>query len=290
MEVNPTVENALDNILASTEDNGAIESVHVAPIGEFYGSDLSGNAVKENVTVEALEEIASKANEGDEILCDVDHNASKIEQRDTQAAGWFSKFIVDPIKGLFAKLKLTKSGAELIKNREYRYVSPVFVLGKDNKPIELKAISLTNAPAFKGAINPILNSEPIDFEDLMLKEIDMTKEDLKKMVDEAIDAKLAKNAESLDEENEGEPSTKSESESEVQNEPDEAKNECGETKTEEAKNETVVAKEANGEKEVIKIETLNSAPLSNVQVDNEEWKNLHGEEFFKWLAAHPEVK
>ena len=283
MEVNPTVENALDSILADTEDNGAIESVHVAPIGEFYGSDLSGNAVKENMTVEALEEIASKANEGDEILCDVDHNASKIEQRDTQAAGWFSKFVVDPIKGLFAKLKLTKSGAELIKNREYRYVSPVFVLGKDNKPIELKAISLTNAPAFKGAINPILNSEPVDFEDLMLKEIDMTKEDLKKMIDEAIDAKLAKNAESPDEENEGEPSTKSESdfksESEVQNEPDEAKNECGETKTE----------EANGEEEVIKIETLNSAP-ANVQVDNEEWKNLHGEEFFKYLAAHPEVK
>lgn len=40
----------MENILSQTIDNGTIENVHIAPIGEFTGSDRDGNPVKENIT------------------------------------------------------------------------------------------------------------------------------------------------------------------------------------------------------------------------------------------------
>ena len=44
--------------------------------------------------------------------------------------------------------------------------------------------------------------------------------------------------------------------------------------------------EPKEEKEVIKIETLNSAPIPTVNAEPE-WKNLHGKAFFDWYAKHP---
>ena len=63
------------------------------------------------------------------------------------------------MKGLFANLKLTKKGKELIENREYRYVSPTFLLDEEGRPVDMPAASLTNLPAFKGFINPIINTQ-----------------------------------------------------------------------------------------------------------------------------------
>ena len=46
------------------------------------------------------------------------------------------------------------------------------------------------------------------------------------------------------------------------------------------------------EKEVIKAEVLNSSPITvGTSVNGmEAWRNLKGEEFFKYLRAHPEIK
>ena len=95
-------------------DDGAFGEIpcQIAPIGEFYGSDRDGNAISETLTSESLENLANKLNEsGKEILCDKDHASVKSgTDRDTEAQGWFSRFFIDPIKGLMGWLKLTKSG------------------------------------------------------------------------------------------------------------------------------------------------------------------------------------
>ena len=46
------------------------------------------------------------------------------------------------------------------------------------------------------------------------------------------------------------------------------------------------------EKEVIKAEVLNSSPVTvGTSVNGEEpWRKLKGEEFFKYLRTHPEMK
>ena len=60
---------------------------------------------------------------------------------------------------------------------------------------------------------------------------------------------------------------------------------------EEVKNEEVPEKKEE-EKEVIKAEVLNSSPVTvGTSVNGmEAWINLKGEEFFKYLRAHPEIK
>ena len=130
----------------------------MSPIGEFYGSDVEGNPIPEKLTEKSLSALAEKLNQGDEILADIDHASTRVgNSRDSSAVGWFSKFVVQPLKGLFATLRLTKRGKELVENREYRYLSPTFILDENGEPIDLHSASFTNIPAFKGYIKPILN-------------------------------------------------------------------------------------------------------------------------------------
>lgn len=72
--------------------------------------------------------------------------------------------------------------------------------------------------------------------------------------------------------------------------------EDGKTKEEvkeEVKEEIVEEKEEEKEKkeEVIKIEALNSAPTALKDVSGKDkWMNLHGKDFWDYLAKHPEIK
>ena len=284
-----------DQILTDTVENGTIENVHIAPIGEFTGSDADGKPIPESITAEALQKLADELNSTDaEVLADVDHGASKPGvQRDTKAAGWFTKFIVDPIKGLFANLKLTKHGKELLENREYRYISPTFSLDEDGRPISLHTASLTNLPAFAGHIEPVLNQEaqPIS-EDKGKMKMELTKEELVDLIKETVKAMNEETVEEVKEETAEEVKEEKKEETVDNGCADEEKveNGCSEQQ-DEVKNENVdEEKKEEKKEEVIKIEALNSAPTAFKDVDNRDWMNLHGKEFFDYLAKHPEIR
>ena len=280
-------------IISDTIDNGEIENVHLVPIGDFKGSDKDGNPIDEHITKESLDQIAEKLNSGDDVLCDIDHQSCKPGvERDSKAAGWFHKFVVDPVKGLFASLKLTKKGREIVENREYRYTSPVFTLDENGNPNDIHSIALTNVPAFKGHISPIINSEPteINKEENLNKEIinmEITKEDLIELIKNTVNEMNIKKE--INEE------IRDIQEEIVENSCDKKQEEIVEVKNEETVPETkeevkeevkVEDKdEPKDEKEVIKIETLNSSPIPTVN-EEPEWKNLHGKEFFDWYKSH----
>lgn len=336
----------MEEIITDTIDNGVIENVQIAPIGEYVGSDAKGNPVPEKIDADSLQKIADGLNETEtEVLADVDHGASKPGvDKETKAAGWFHKFIVDPLRGLFATLKLTKHGKELLENREYRYISPTFKLDENGKPVELATASLTNMPAFKGYIDPILNTEP-NTETITME---LTREELVELIKQTIadlkkEEKVAELDKAIENENECHENIVENLEQEkqgveagiVQNsEPSktECQNECGDKKTEvknteesdksevteevkeevkeeiqegkeegkteeevkeEVKEEIVEEKEEEKEKkeEVIKIEALNSAPTALKDVSGKDkWMNLHGKDFWDYLAKHPEIK
>lgn len=163
-------------------EDGAFGEIQcqIAPIGEFYGSDTDGQPIREELTTESLSSLAHKLNEsGKEILCDKDHASVKSgTDRDTEAQGWFSRFFIDPIKGLMGWLKLTKSGRESIENREYRFLSPVFSLDDETKtPTNLHSVAMTNMAALP--VDPILNTEPKDT-------TEMTKEDIVALIRETL--------------------------------------------------------------------------------------------------------
>ena len=273
-------------VISDTIENGEIENVHLVPIGDFKGSDKDGNPIDEHITKESLDQIAEKLNSGDEVLCDIDHQSCKPGvDRDSKAAGWFHKFVVDPVKGLFANLKLTKKGREIVENREYRYTSPVFTLDENGNPNDIHSVALTNVPAFKGHISPILNSEPNSNEKESMK-MEITKEELIELIKNTVNEMNVKkeiNEEIRDIQEEIVENSCVEKQEEVKNEET-----VPETK-EEKKEEDVKVEdkdEPKEEKEVIKIESLNSAPAPSISQEPE-WKNLHGKAFFDWYAKHP---
>ena len=284
----------MENILEKTIDNGVIENVQIAPIGKFLGSSVDGSPVEENITAENLEQLADRLNKSDEILCDVDHASCKVgADKNSKAAGWFSKWIVDPLKGLFATLSLTKYGGDLLENREYRYTSPVFTLGDDGTVSDLHSVALTNTPAFRGHITPIINSESTEIfkeklNDCLNEEtkeiLDMTKEELKEMITSIIsDMRAAEKAaeikrEVVEEIVENE-CAKEETKEVVKNETTEE--EVVETTTEEVPEEKVEEKKD----EIIKIESLNSAPM--IKDVEPVWKRLSGKELLDWAAKNP---
>lgn len=276
--------------IEDTADNGVIENVHIAPIGNFTGSDREGNPVEQTIDAESLTALADKLNAGDEVLADVDHGSAKAGvEKDTQAAGWFSRFVVDPIKGLFGMLRLTKSGKELVENREYRYISPAFQLDENGKPVDMIAASLTNMPAFKGAINPIINTQPEE-KDFMEK---MTKDDLVALIKETVIALNTCSDEKKEVENacsETKEETVVENTETTEEAKEEAKEEAAEAKAEAAEEKAEAKAEAEEKleekEEVVKLEALNSMPNVKPVDGTPEWANLHGKAFFDWLKNH----
>lgn len=278
-----------ENILNKTIDNGVIENVQIAPIGTFNGSRVDGSAIEEKITVEKLEQLAEELNNSDEVLCDIDHSSCKAgAEKNSKAAGWFSRWIVDPLRGLFATLSLTKYGRELLENREYRYTSPVFTLNEDGTVADLHSVALTNVPAFKGHIQPILNNEANEILNQETLSMEITKDELREMISGMISE--MKDAEKTAE-------IKEEIVEEV------VENKCSEEKTDVVKNEeiseekteevveekieTTEPEKVEEEKveEVIKIESLNSAPM--IKDVEPEWKKLKGKEFLDWASKNP---
>lgn len=276
-------------------------SVQVAPLGEFLGSDIKGNAIPEKLSEEALTKLAEKLNEsGEEILCDIDHASTRLGcEKDSKAAGWFSQFFVSPLKGLWAKIKLTTLGKKLVEDREYRFLSPVFSLNENGEPVDLHSVAFTNVPAFKNHIKPILNSESNEI--LINDEKDilsMTKDELKELIISTIsEMKVAEEkaeaVEEIKEEiketevvKEDVENTTCETTEEIKNEESTEKTEVVEEITEEKPVEEKVEEKKIEKEEVIKIEALNSTP--NISLDTTyQWKNLKGEAFFDWLKKHP---
>ena len=305
----------MDILIDKTIDNGTIENVHIAPIGDFYGSKADGSAIEEHITLNSLQRIADDLNaNNEEVLMDIDHQSTREgNKKNTSAVGWFHKFVVDPVKGLFANLKLTKMGKELIENREYRYVSPTFSLDENGEPSMLHSVGATNLPAFKGSVKPILNTEAKEISTINKDILNMTTEELTTLIKETVKNELqmlntcadkkteeVKNEEVKEENKEEIEKIKEEVKEELKSEEikeevnEEIKEEVnGDVKEEEVKEELRKAlneeeKKEDKKEEVIKMEVLNSAPAPQME-KTEPWKALRGEQFFKYLREHPEV-
>jgi phage I-like protein len=73
------------------------------------------------------------------------------------AAGWIKGLVNKGADGIWAAIEWTERAREYIANREYRYVSPVFLKRKsDNRVIRLVNVALTNQPNIDG-MAPLFN-------------------------------------------------------------------------------------------------------------------------------------
>ena len=286
--------------LQDTIDNGE-SVVQIAGIGRVIGSDVDGNPVEQELDEESLRKLADKLNaSGREILVDRDHASSKPGlDRDTSAQGWASEFEVREGQGLFGKVKWSDLGKKLVENRVFRWLSPVFKLGSDKKPVDMNAIALTNTPS-QMLIKPVLN-QAADEESIENKEMvegkEMDIEDIKKIVFDVlkeaglvVDGKAV--VEAVKREVAEEKLDKLEDEAEMKAAEaivesaakEEVKNAaCGEVK-DEVKNE--VCDEVKKE-EVIKAEVLNQKPTIGLAArgDADKWRNTSQSEFIKYIES-----
>ena len=267
-------------MINETIDNGETE-VQVATIGTVIGSTPDGEPIEQNFSEEALKKIAE--NQKEEILVDTDHSSETLNG-DTSAKGWLSNLEFKEGKGLFGKIKWTDIGKKLIENRVFRWLSPSWIINADTKePLEMTSCALTNRPSQLGRIEPIINASPIAIESI-IKENDM--EDiikrltaLEQLVSE-LTAKIEKpveNEEVVEEAKE---------KAIVEEKPVES-----EKSEEAAKEKTIVVEEIDvddkdNDKEIIKIDSLNSKPVSVTSLNCDEWKNLKGDEFIAYCRKY----
>ncbi len=80
----------------------------------------------------------------------IDYEHQTLHDVQAPAAGWITE-LINGDDAIMAKVNWTPKGAEYLKNKEYRYLSPVIITRKnDKKVIALHSAALTNTPAIDG--------------------------------------------------------------------------------------------------------------------------------------------
>ena len=128
--------------------------VQLSPYGEFPQTREDGTQVRQVCDEEAFRRLVDSFDPGD-VPVDFDHG---IESNggSTRAAAWISRIWVDPDKGLMASLALTPAGADAVQGREYRYLSPAWILAEDGRPEKLLSVAFTNRPNLP--VTPVMNA------------------------------------------------------------------------------------------------------------------------------------
>jgi len=93
----------------------------------------------------------------DDVLIDYEHQTLETAKngKPSPAAGWFKHLQWVEGKGLFALgVEWTENAKNYIKNKEYRYISPVFTYNNQSGEItSLKMAALVNYPAVDGMVS-----------------------------------------------------------------------------------------------------------------------------------------
>ena len=94
----------------------------------------------------------------------VDYEHQTLSGVEAPAAGWIKELILTD-HSIAARVEWTAAGAQRIRDREYRYCSPVvYAGGPANRACLLHSVALTNVPAIDGQF-PIVNKNDFEMED-----------------------------------------------------------------------------------------------------------------------------
>lgn len=77
------------------------------------------------------------------------------EGRPSPAVGWFSNLTVETDGSVWADVEWNARGNEVLSNKEYRFISPVFISDEKKEITEILRAALTNRP---NLANPALNA------------------------------------------------------------------------------------------------------------------------------------
>ena len=176
------------------ELSGVPTEIKILPLGRVHSQKGDFNVDDESF------ELIRKQFKDRKLDLVIDYEHQTLSDVQAPAGGW----IKDLYKGedaIIAKVEWTPKAAEYLKNKEYRYLSPVVLVRKrDQKATAIHSVALTNTPAIDGMF-ALVNS--LDIEDISeggnimdLKELakalglpeTATEEEIKKAVEDAAKA------------------------------------------------------------------------------------------------------
>lgn len=143
---------AYTEILSQTANlTEAPEYIRVLPLG--YVSSEKGDFIVDKESFGMMKEYMERR--AIDIVIDYEHQTLRDEQ--APAGGWIKELVLKS-DGIFAKVEWTDKAKHYLKNKEYRYLSPVVLIRKkDRRVSQLHSVALTNIPAING-MTPIINS------------------------------------------------------------------------------------------------------------------------------------
>lgn len=191
------------------ELSGVPTEIKILPLGRVHSQKGDFNVDEESF------ELIRKRFKDRKLDLVIDYEHQTLSDVQAPAGGWI-KELYKGEDAIIAKVEWTAKAAEYLKNKEYRYLSPVVLVRKrDQKATAIHSVALTNTPAIDGMF-ALVNS--LDIEDISeggnimdLKELakalglpeTATEEEIKKAVEDA-----AKAAEKLKEMEEKKPEDK----------------------------------------------------------------------------------
>ncbi len=159
----------LSNSLSFDGEDGSVQVPHklvrLLPLGLVHST--KGNFLVDN---ESFQSIRCKFTER-QLQIPIDYEHQTLKDVQAPAAGWI-KDIVLKSDGIYGAVDWTERATEYLKNREYRYLSPVVLTqGKERRVVALHSAALTNTPAID-AMTPIANSDKPSEEDVAQGEVE----------------------------------------------------------------------------------------------------------------------
>lgn len=119
---------------------------HDTPKGTFELDSAGADAV-----------IATFEAQKNDMVIDYEHQT--LAGTEAPAAGWIKKLINKGKEGIWASVEWTERAKKYLANKEYRYLSPVFMKRiADNKVTQLINVALTNQPNIDGMV-PVVNKD-----------------------------------------------------------------------------------------------------------------------------------
>lgn len=124
------------------EMTGAPSEFQLLPWGKI---EIAGDEPAYLYDQEAVALIEEFKKRGNDMVIDYEHQT--IQDVQAPAAGWIKRLVWKGTEGLWVAVEWTKRAEEYLKNREYRYFSPVlWITAKDRKVVLLENVALTNQP------------------------------------------------------------------------------------------------------------------------------------------------
>ncbi|MCX5785673.1 MAG: phage protease [Elusimicrobia bacterium] len=99
-----------------------------------------------------------KASQTDPVI---DYEHQTLSGNEAPAAGWVTELENKGADGIWGKVSWCKRAAEMLNNREYRYLSPVFLRDKKNRVVKFLHAALTNTPAIDG-MEPVVAKQEVN--------------------------------------------------------------------------------------------------------------------------------